>query len=167
MTIPAVRMTLTVAPVFIATLTSACASVTNRSDLSIRPVTDTVALLRTNDVVWFRAAFVIRNVGTLPLYGPTKCGDSMQREIQGVWETVWTTPACVASGDMQPHLAPGDSTTRPVLASTFGAPRVLEPGRYRAVFTLGSRTIEYGLADLLPFDRRVSSPFIVRDTRQK
>ena len=90
----------------------------------VRVTQDSVALQRTPDMTSFSVKVKIRNDGRVPIvFGG--CGPAAQRNISGVWTTVWT-PICISS--QTATIMPGDSVAFPVTVAGFTIPRVATTG---------------------------------------
>lgn len=143
-----------------------CARTRNSIALTITPVEDTVRLVRTPEVVYFRVSAVLRNADTRTLL-VGECGPLAQREISGAWITVYR-PICV--GHSHWSLLPGDSAVIAASVSGFTAPNTgpqLDPrmvaGRYRLLFSIASVDKSGTIAAAVPTDVAASSPFVVED----
>lgn len=153
--------------------TTACTSARSVSmtDIQVRP--DTVPLRQVTDPagVAISVLAVIHNRSDQTLYRSIGCGETLHREINGSWETVWT-PMCapVSGARSYTAIAPGDSMSVQIdaFASTDPSVRPLRDprmvaGRYRIEFGLSYQTNDVGVTNIFPLDRRVSMPFIVRE----
>ena len=108
--------------------------------LSIRTVEDTVTLQRSADQTAFAVTAIVRNDDTR-LAQVELCGMQAQRDISGVWTTVFT-PWC--SSNALRNLAPRDSVVIPVDVFGYTLPNRIPaldprmgPGRYRLLFGIG------------------------------
>jgi hypothetical protein len=112
---------------------------------------------------------VVHNRGDQVLYRSIACGESLQRLINGRWETVWT-PACadvVGSATASP-IGPADSVVVRMDVIAFTSPTAaprrdsrFTAGTYRVVFGLSYRVNDLGITDILAQEHRVSTPFVV------
>jgi hypothetical protein len=132
--------------------------------VAIRTVEDTVVLQRSAQGVAFRVTAIVRNEDSR-LIQVAMCGMAAQREIEGVWTTVFT-PFCASSAVTS--LASGDSVVVPVGVFGYTTPNDLPkldprmgPGRYRLLFGVGSSD-PLGPTGSLVGQVQASTSFIVK-----
>ena len=144
----------------------ACGSSSNLTPLNLRITTleDTVVMQRKPAGAYFNVTAIVRNDDRRSLAVET-CLTPAQREINGVWTTVFT-PNCLSGGSTP--LAPGDSVVLPVRVFGYTIPNTfppldprMEPGRYRLLFGVrpGDSTIP---TDSTRGEVKPSAHFIVK-----
>ena len=146
--------------------TEACATNKLSRALSISTLEDTVAFQHDPDKTSFAVTAVVRNDDSRPLY-VYRCGTFAQREIDGVWTTVFT-PFCIANDPSE--VVPGDSVVVPIQVFGFSSPNMLPrldsrmvPGRFRLVFEFQDRDPVMGPVAYSSVYTAASTPFIVRN----
>jgi len=147
-------------------LAGACggASQSSPPHIAIRTLEDTVVLQRTPQETAFTVTAIVRNDDVRPAQ-VALCGMPAQRDIDGVWTTVFT-PWCSSSA--LTSLAPGDSVIVPVDVFGFTSGNTIPaldprmgPGRYRLLFgvALGDPEAPTGSAVV---HGQASNPFMVK-----
>jgi hypothetical protein len=132
--------------------------------LVVRTVEDTVMLQQSPSASYFTVTAIARNDDSR-LLEVALCGMEAQRDIDGIWTTVFT-PACTSSA-LTP-LASGDSVVVPVNVVGYTAPNIyppldprMGPGRYRLLF--GVFLADSGAPTGSPVGQaQASAPFIVK-----
>jgi hypothetical protein len=136
-------------------------------DIAITAVPQTVILQRNAQGVTFQMTSVIRNAGPGQI-SVLPCGPQLQRDIEGRWQTVWSSP-CLPESPAREILA-GDSAIVPVMGAAFTVPELspqLDPrfvgGSYRLLWSLTYKTDPTGPTKELPSDLSSSPRFTVTE----
>lgn len=104
--------------------------------VTVRLTQDTVLLSQIDGATQFQVSAVVRNDGAQSIY--SGCAPEAQRQIEGVWVTVWR-PICQSPSTW--FLAAADSTVVNVVPYGFNKPHAypeadprMQPGLYRLLF---------------------------------
>ncbi|MBC7788359.1 MAG: hypothetical protein H7Z74_00320 [Anaerolineae bacterium] len=135
--------------------------------LTITTREESVVFQRSSEVTSFEVTAVLRNDDARTLYVDSCFGET-QREIDGVWTTVYL-PFCLGATDMT--IKPGDSVVLPITVRAFTTTPPTQPtldprmgaGRYRLLFGVDLKDPKQGPTDLNERIAVPSSTFMVID----